>query len=570
MTTYSKETALYDTGAIGDDIEEAGQTAERYITQVDSNGIKVHAQNNPTTNYSLINANGLTVYKGGNDVATFGDTARVGKSNSSRFLMNASSLQAYNSSNSKYFEVSSTGMTYGSNTVASTSYADGKASAAQSGAEATAAAALAGEVTRATAAESDAATKATNYITQISQNQGIWVTPSDHKPDPSTGEPVTTGNNKTRGWRIKDALEMFWEGISYIWAGIVNNIATVRVGKETGGHSVIDENGMRVYGDGSGNTQLANIGYGSGTSSSGGASDAPYYTLGHRIGTIGNYSVAEGYNTVASGYASHAEGGNSNASGNTSHTEGQRTIAEGLHSHAEGHFTKASGDYSHSEGWGLDTYPGQKYALASGVASHAEGAVTTASGYVSHAEGYNTVASGSRSHAQNLSTIAAKTAQTSIGTFNIEDTATTTSHPDSSQDYGDYAFIIGNGTASDARSNALTVDWVGNVEAAGAFFANGAEFSKQASNHLVIGGYHVCWGSLTVSSPTLNAYAEQTVTLPYTYTSAPFCMASCAGRAARHRTAYASQGDQTGDKIRVGYYATATGAIYINYLTIGV
>lgn len=46
-------------------------------------------------------------------MASFGTTARVGKTNSSRFLMNADSLQGYNSSNKLYFEVSSSGIKYG-------------------------------------------------------------------------------------------------------------------------------------------------------------------------------------------------------------------------------------------------------------------------------------------------------------------------------------------------------------------------------------------------------------------------------------------------------------------------
>lgn len=90
---------------IDDAIDGASQTATKYITSIDSNGISIHAENNPSSNYTKINANGMTVYKGGNDVASFGDTARIGKSNSSRFLVNSDSLEAYNSSNEKYFSI---------------------------------------------------------------------------------------------------------------------------------------------------------------------------------------------------------------------------------------------------------------------------------------------------------------------------------------------------------------------------------------------------------------------------------------------------------------------------------
>ena len=54
-------------------------------------------------------------------LAEFGTTARIGALGGSRFLINASSLQAYNSSNQKYFEVSATGMSFGSEAVAKAS-----------------------------------------------------------------------------------------------------------------------------------------------------------------------------------------------------------------------------------------------------------------------------------------------------------------------------------------------------------------------------------------------------------------------------------------------------------------
>ena len=91
---------------------------------------------------------------------------------------------------------------------------------------------------------------------------------------------------------------------------------------------------------------------------------------------------------------------------------------------------------------------------ASGTYSHAEGQVTTASGFEgSHAEGSLSVASGLASHAQNRGTVAAGDYQTAIGSYNVEDTN------------DQYAFIIGNGTSDNDRSNALTVDWNGNVGA---------------------------------------------------------------------------------------------------------
>lgn len=194
------------------------------------------------------------------------------------------------------------------------------------------------------------------------------------------------------------------------------------------------------------------------------------HTEGNNATASGNNSHAEGGSTTASGDTSHAEGSGTTASGSVSHAEGASTIASGNCSHAEGNFTTASGYDSHAEGYeatasGSDSHAEGRYATASGDYSHAQGDGTTASGYASHAEGSSTTASGLASHAQNEGTKASKKAQTVVGTYNIEDISATTTHPSGNTDYGKYAVIVGNGTST--RSNALTVDWAGNVEAAG-------------------------------------------------------------------------------------------------------
>jgi hypothetical protein len=84
-------------------------------------------------------------------------------------------------------------------------------------------------------------------------------------------------------------------------------------------------------------------------------------------------------------------------------------------------------------------------------------------GRYSIAEGKESRAGGEASHAQNLGTIAAKRSQTAIGTYNEEDTSSTTTHPSDDARYGDYALIIGNGSSDSSRSNALTVGWDGTV-----------------------------------------------------------------------------------------------------------
>ena len=146
----------------------------------------------------------------------------------------------------------------------------------------------------------------------------------------------------------------------------------------------------------------------------------------------------KGLNASVTGDYAFAFGEASTASGDCSHAEGEESTASGVSSHAEGLQTNASSG-----------------------ASHAEGAYTTASGNYSHAEGYLSTASGTASHAQNYGTVAQCKSQTVLGQFNIADTT------GSATTRGTYAVIVGNGTANNARSNALTVDWSGNTEQQG-------------------------------------------------------------------------------------------------------
>ena len=153
--------------------------------------------------------------------------------------------------------------------------------------------------------------------------------------------------------------------------------------------------------------------------------------------TVGAHSTALGDYVTASGASSFAEGGATTASGITSHAEGGGTTASGPQSHAEGGGSTASGPNAHAEGVGT---------TASGTGSHSEGNGTQATGNASHAEGYYTQADGDYMHVQ--------------GKYNV---------PDSS---GATAFIIGNGTADNARSNAFAVKWDGTTTAAGDVYAN--------------------------------------------------------------------------------------------------
>ena len=132
------------------------------------------------------------------------------------------------------------------------------------------------------------------------------------------------------------------------------------------------------------------------------------------------------------------------ASGQSSHAEGEHTEASEIGAHAEGSYTKAMGAYS-----------------------HAEGGSTTASGDYSHAEGGATTASGDYSHAGGVGTIAKNDYQTVIGRYNANKNS---------------AFIIGNGSSDTERSNALTVDWDGNITGKSLTSANDLKLGFGSSN----------------------------------------------------------------------------------------
>lgn len=177
----------------------------------------------------------------------------------------------------------------------------------------------------------------------------------------------------------------------------------------------------KTYDSGGNEVTIAHLGYGIGYDDTSALVKNPYYTLGQRnsVYHVGNYSVVEGVNGFAMAYCSHAEGDGSAVS--TVNAKG---------AHAEGYSCNTSGQGGHSEGY--DTY-------SAGVGAHSEGYGCQAFGRGSHAGGYYTLADSDY--------------QTVIGKYNSPDMNDT------------FALIIGNGKGSSIaeRSNALTVDWSGNL-----------------------------------------------------------------------------------------------------------
>lgn len=263
----------------------------------------------------------------------------------------------------------------------------------------------------------------------------------------------------------------------------------------------------------------------------------------------GRYSHAEGYKSKAYGLYSHAEGYNTNATGDESHAEGGSTNAIGSFSHAEGNSTFAQGASSHSEGVsthavGLGSHAGGSYSEANHRYSFVHG-TSLSSGYENQAVfgRYNKITTSTKTY-QLYSCSASDEGQTMLSIdysqwhFDLGDAMiyyngdpfdrftydsqyiyiNSANTPDGDFYEGDEivarvavndkAFIIGNGSgsSSSARSNALTVDWNGNVD-----IASGAKYQINGVNLSAsdVGAVPAIGGTITktTSSPTTNALA---------------------------------------------------------------
>lgn len=178
-----------------------------------------------------------------------------------------------------------------------------------------------------------------------------------------------------------------------------------------------------------------------------------YKSNSARNAGVGPFSASDGFEAVAMGIGSYANGYATTASGNYSHAEGLQTNAQGEGAHSEGRITNARG-----------------------LCSHAEGNSTVANGQGSHAEGFGTTANGTYSHASGLGTIANGDNQTTLGKYNIPNTTS--------------ALIVGNGTSrlASGQSNAMTLDWNGNLVISGALTTGDRRNTKLGGVTLDLGG----------------------------------------------------------------------------------
>ena len=181
-------------------------------------------------------------------------------------------------------------------------------------------------------------------------------------------------------------------------------------------------------------------------------------------GNIGSEAVDLSYSNSASttrgatGTASTAMGYLTTASGTYSTAMGVVTTASAFYSTAMGYLTTASGSVSTAMG---------AVTTASGYASTSMGNNTTASANYSTAMGYTTTASANYSTAMGNSTIASHYLSLVSGQYNSVGSSVPPNASASSFDTDNAALVIGNGTASNAKSDAFVVYFNGDATLSG-------------------------------------------------------------------------------------------------------
>jgi hypothetical protein len=202
------------------------------------------------------------------------------------------------------------------------------------------------------------------------------------------------------------------------------------------------------------------------------ASGASSVAMGKNNVASGNFALAAGSNTSATHSASTALGNRTMASGKASLSGGQFTTASGessvaigeeshasaINSFASGKNTTATGDQSTAFGY---------YSDAVGPQSVAMGKFTHASGENSMAIGNGTIASGENSMAMGDGAIASGLNSMAIGEgiiSNLENCLVVGRYNDTvTPSFWDPLFIVGNGSSSSYRGNAMVVDRYGRV-----------------------------------------------------------------------------------------------------------
>ena len=194
--------------------------------------------------------------------------------------------------------------------------------------------------------------------------------------------------------------------------------------------------------------------------------------------SIGILSIALGNSTKAKGESSFATGAGTNASGIRSTATGDFTSASGYGSFSTGTQTLASGDYSFAGGtsgastgfssfsFGQASSATSNTAIAMGINAKAPGFSSIALGQDVRAPGPNSIALGRSTLsvgnvglAAGFNTKATADYSTVLGSFNDTTETAIAFNPGPS----DRIFQVGNGTANNARNNAVTILRNGNT-----------------------------------------------------------------------------------------------------------
>ena len=306
----SKEVSIYDPDkGIGDGIGDAATKATNYIS-ADSSGIKVHNAGD-SSNYAHITSDGMDVYQGGTSVASFGDTARVGKAAGPRTVIQASGVDLYGASD-------------GSVNLAHFGYASGNAESGTS---------VQPYYTFGTRESGSA-------IGNLSVSEGYQTTASGSRSHAEGHRTTASGSHSHAegGQTTASGANSHAEG-----EGTTASAAYSHAEGEW-----TTASGYGDHAEGGQTTASGGFSHAEGYNTT--ASESSSHAEGHQTTASGSRSHAEGYNTTASAANSHAEGINTTASAANSHAEGYQTTASGTDSHAQNFRTIAASSYQTAMG----------------------------------------------------------------------------------------------------------------------------------------------------------------------------------------------------------------------------
>lgn len=316
MPTYTKETALYDTGAIQSGIDGAAQTATSFITQITGGGIMVHPSGDSTSGWRIADA--LELIK--STVTAFSVTlvsgmakVIVGEADKSHAEIDYHSLKMVDRDGETYFHVSD--------------LRDGE-----------------GHMTdtfpaRETAQNSFALRTHVSAKSDVVSVKVGGVEISDFYLAVGTGDSVS---RITFSPSTTDEVEVtYTPTLNNLWKTRAYTIGT-RGNDAVGMGSVVigsdcDARGTHSHAEGDHTKAYGRANHAEGSYTTAGVDSRYAVTL-----TVGNH--AEGSATTASGEISHAEGYGSVASSFVTHAEGDHTVASGNCSHSQNRCTIAAGD----------------------------------------------------------------------------------------------------------------------------------------------------------------------------------------------------------------------------------